>query len=158
MSADTVDDLVADVFVTVWKRIEDVPPEAEVRPWLYRIAYLTTSNHWRRSSRKKKLDEKLEALGVPGQTTLIDQVVARDEVRSALAVLDGLGAKDREVIKLSVWEHLSSDDIAAVLDLTPLAARQRLHRARKRLTTEYEKRHKDAVKPPLLRKEVSGEH
>lgn len=158
VSVEETDDLVADVFLAAWRRIDDTPEEDSVLPWLYRVAYLTASNHWRGLRRRRELREKLDSIGLTPVESVSDQVVERQEVRDALAILDQLPPQDKEIIKLSVWEQLSHDAIASVLDIKPETARQRLHRAKKRLAKQYVKKHEDAIDPPLLRKEVSGEH
>lgn len=158
VSVDETDDLVADVFLAVWRRIDDTPEGDSVLPWLYRVAYLTTSNHWRGLRRKRELREKLDSIGLNPVEPVSDQVVKRQEVRDALAILDHLPPKDKEIIKLSVWEQLPHDAIASVLGINPETARQRLHRAKKRLATQFIEKHEDAIDPPLLRKGVRGEH
>lgn len=55
VDAHAVDDLVADVFLAAWRRIDDAPPVDEALPWLYRIAYNTTANHWRGRHRRQRL-------------------------------------------------------------------------------------------------------
>lgn len=157
-SESAVDDLVADVFMTVWRRIDGAPVGEASLGWLYRIAYLVASNHWRGTSRRRRLNTKLEGLRASVDLPVVDHVVVRQEVRDALGVLEELHPRDREIIKLSMWEGMSPDEIAAVLDVTPETARQRLHRARKRLTQKYKKEYSSESDPPLLRKEVSGEH
>lgn len=136
---DHVDDLMADVFLTVWRKIDDVPDSDEVLPWLYRIAYLVLTNHWRRRGRKRKLDSKLRSLGLPVETSMQDQVVMREELREVLQAASRLRPGDQEILRLSLWEHLSHEDIGAVLGITPNAAKQRLHRARQALVREHQR-------------------
>lgn len=134
---DQVDDLVANVFLTAWRKIDDVPEGEETLPWLYRVAYLVLTNHWRGIGRKKRLQEKMEALGLPTRPLLHDQVVMREELREVLAAAQRLNPKDQEILRLSLWEHLSHEDIGAVLNINPNTAKQRLHRARKALVHEH---------------------
>lgn len=136
-----VDDVVADVYLTVWRRIADAPAGDEIRPWLYRIAYLVMSNHWRGLARKRKLKRKLESLGITPGISIPYQIVVRDQVRRALDVLKELSPADQEILRLAVWEQLSSDEIATVLAIEPNAARQRLYRAKRRLAAAYQREH-----------------
>ncbi len=64
----------------------------------------------------------------------------RDDVdsRRVLAALARLNETDAEVLRLDAWEQLSAVSIAAVLEIEPDAARQRLHRARRHLAREYD--------------------
>lgn len=137
-SADHVDDLVAEVFLTVWRKIDDAPDDEEALPWIYRISYLVLTNHWRGTGRKKRLHAKLESLGVDVAHSPQDQVVIRDELRAVLEAAQRLRPRDQEILRLSLWEHLPHDQIGAVLGIEPNAAKQRLHRARKALVREYE--------------------
>lgn len=137
---DQVDDLVSDVFVAVWKRIQDAPPTGEALPWIYRIAFNKTGNHWRARSRRKSLRTRLEAMGVAeAAPPVVDQVVVRADVREVLDIASRLSSSDLEVLRLSLWEQLSNIEIAEVMDLKPNAVKQRVHRAKRRLIAEYEK-------------------
>lgn len=137
---DGVDDLVADVFTSVWKRIEDAPPTESALPWIYRIAFNKTGNHWRARSRRKSLQSRLEESGATHVATPIaDQVIVREEVREVLDVANRLSVSDLEVLRLSLWEQLTHVEIAEVLAMKPNAVKQRVHRAKKRLIEEYER-------------------
>ena len=146
-AADDVEDLTADVFLTIWRKIDDAPDGANALRWIYRIAYLVLTNHWRGSGRKKKLAAKLEAIGVLPQTALPDQVVMRQELEEVLEAANRLRRRDREILRLSLWEHLSHEDIAAILDIEPNTAKQRLHRARKALVREHERLTRKRTRP-----------
>ena len=149
-AADVVEDVLADVFLTAWRKIDSAPSGEEGLRWLYRIAYLTASNHRRGFTRRSKLVAKLESTGVTFEPPVVDQVVVRDEVSGALASLDSLRPGDREIIRLSVWEHLSNEEISEVLSISPEAATQRLHRARKRLARDYESKNRNRLSPAAL--------
>lgn len=158
VGVDGADDAMSDVYLTVWRRIEEAPSAETALPWLYRIAYLTVSNHWRTVRRKNRLREKATAMGVTTPKPLADEVVVREEVRLVVTLLQELREPDAEVLRLAAWEQLNTAEIGAVLGIEPGAAKQRLSRARKRLTQMYEKKEKTIESsPPLLGKEVSGE-
>lgn len=151
-AADQVDDLIAEVFLIAWRKIDDAPQGDEALRWLYRIAYLVLTNHWRRSGRTKRLHQKLESIGVAAATSLQEQVVIRDELREVLAAAGRLRPRDQEILRLSLWEHLSHNEIGAVLGIEPNTAKQRLHRARKALVREYEHMSRDSQFSPAAQK------
>jgi len=64
--------------------------------------------------------------------------VVREEVRAVVGLLDDLRPADAEILRLAAWEELDTAEIATVLDISPDAAKQRLSRARKRLSDMYE--------------------
>lgn len=136
---DDVDDAAADVFMTVWRRIDDAPTGEDLLPWLYRVAYLSLSNRWRSAGRQKRLREKLESVGEPESALVHDQVVIRQELQDVLSAARRLRPQDQEILRLAMWESLSTSQIAAVFDIDPNTAKQRLHRARKALIKEHER-------------------
>ena len=138
-SADRVDDATADVFLTAWRRIEEVPRGGEALPWLYSVAYGVVSNTWRGLSRRKKLDRKLASIGVESFSSPDEVVLMRHEARQVIEALRRLGRTDQEILRLSIWEDLDSTDIAATLGISRDAVNQRLSRARKRLAREYDR-------------------
>jgi len=149
-AAEVAEDVLADVFLTAWQKIDSAPSGEDSLRWLYRIAYLTASNHRRGFTRRSRLVAKLESTGVKFEPAVVDQVVVRDEIRNALTLLDGLRPAEREIIRLSVWEHLSIKEISGVLSISPEAATQRLHRARKHLARDYERKNRKRLSPAAL--------
>jgi RNA polymerase sigma-70 factor (ECF subfamily) len=130
--------MMGEVFLTVWRRIDQAPPAAEALPWLYRICRLTVPNHWRGTARRWRLESKVGALRVTTPVSIADEVVVREEVRNVVRLLEDMRATDAEILRLAAWEGLDTTEIAFVLDITPDAAKQRLSRARRRLTEMYE--------------------
>jgi DNA-directed RNA polymerase specialized sigma24 family protein len=72
-------------------------------------------------------------VGLLADPDLAAGVTVRLDVRRALGRLP---AGDRELLQLTVWEGLRPRQIAAVLGVSPVAARSRLSRARARLREE----------------------
>ena len=120
-----VDDLVADVLLVAWRRLDDVP-ERDAMPWLYGVARNVLANRRRGDRRRLALVER--ARSQPARTP-----VASPEQLSAPVVraLDSLRAEDREIVELAAWEGLAPRELAVVLGCTPNAAALRLSRARR---------------------------
>ena len=114
VAGDLVDDVVAETFLTAWRRLDDVPAGDGALLWLYRVAYRLVGHEWRSNARRVRL-----------------------EARFVLDAAACLGATDSEVLRLAAWEQLSIADISAVLEIAPNAVKQRLHRARRNLAREY---------------------
>ncbi len=55
------------------------------------------------------------------------------EAAEVLQAMASLSSSDRELLLLVSWEELSPGEAAKVLEISSLAARSRLHRARRRL-------------------------
>jgi len=145
LAVDAVDDAVADTFLTVWRRIDEVPDDDRALVWMYAIAYRVVGHQWRSTARRRRLQDRLRSVAKEAGAAADASVLTGDEsrlVRAALARLDDAHA---EVLRLVGWEHLSVVDVAVVLGIGHDAARQRLHRARRRLASEYDRLQSGAI-------------
>lgn len=125
--ADAADDLVADVFVIAWRRLDDVPDDP--LPWLLGVARKLLANRRRGEARRRALlgrirSEPLEAMPV--------WEAQSDFGESVLRLLSGLRERDREALLLVAWEGLSAAQAAKVLGVSANAFAARLSRARRR--------------------------
>ena len=133
-SASDAQDAAAEVFLTAWRRLAELPEGDAARVWLYATARRVIANQRRSSRRRLALHERLaHEASVPRQAPVPDP--AEPLVHE---VLHRLGPRDREVLLLAEWEGLSPTQIAAVLGCLTATARGRLHRARRRFRTAYE--------------------
>ncbi len=128
-----VDDAVARVFAVAWRKVDRMPLGEGTLPWLYRIAAYEVATMQRSARRRVALRSKLNGIGSAPQTPPDVHVVQRAEHEAVVAALGQLSEADREVILLRSYEGLASDQIAAVLQCSPEAARKRLSRALRRL-------------------------
>jgi RNA polymerase sigma-70 factor (ECF subfamily) len=135
-SADPDDaaDVVAETFLIAWRRLSEVPHGDRARLWLYGTARHVLANQDRGARRRDRLTGLL-------RDELRRQLPAhRTQERSAfLEALAGLGDADRELLMLIGWEELTPTQAARALGISPLAARTRLHRARRRLRARLTK-------------------
>jgi RNA polymerase sigma factor (sigma-70 family) len=121
-----------EVFAVLWRKLDGVEEESTIA-WLYGVAHRTITNRWRGNSRRNRLREGLDGLGVETSVPIDAVVVRRDEDRKVLEAMTSLGLADQEVLRLSAWEELSAPQIAEVVGCSVSATEQRLHRAKKRL-------------------------
>jgi RNA polymerase sigma-70 factor (ECF subfamily) len=128
-SAEDAADVVADTFLVTWRRLTEVPPEPEARLWLYGVARHTLANQRRGEKRQTRLAERLRA----ETRTALSHPPRSEHGDAILAALATLAADDRELLLLIGWEELSPAQAAKVLEISAVAARGRLHRARRRL-------------------------
>ena len=126
------EDVAAEVFVTAWRRIDDLRHDTE-RAWLFGIARRVLSNRWRSALRYRRLKDKVGGLANLHSETPEVYIVQRENDQEVIDCLQRLRPTDREVLMLSAWESLTAPEIAVALGVSVSAAEQRLHRAKKRL-------------------------
>jgi RNA polymerase sigma-70 factor (ECF subfamily) len=120
-------DVVAETFTVAWRRLEQVPAGDEARLWLYGTARRVLANHERAARRRIRLGGRLADEAAASQR--VERPSSGGAVAAAFA---RLGAEDRELLALVVWEGLDARALARVLGCSRNAARIRLHRARRR--------------------------
>ena len=135
--AHEVDDVLADAFLVLWRRLDDVPTDDPL-PWAYAVARRCLANLERSRRRRTGLVERIVRLDPPEVLTPAAEPddEQRADVRAALATL---GELDREVVMLWAWEGLAPREIALATDLSANAVSIRLHRARKKLADRLRK-------------------
>jgi RNA polymerase sigma factor (sigma-70 family) len=127
-----------ETFLIAWRRFVEIPTGQE-RAWLYGVAFHVLGNQHRGARRRRRLDDRLarrreDAFGGPESQVL----VAEDQQRLHSAYLR-LSIDDQEVLRLAAWEELTHEQIGVALGCSAIAARQRLHRARARLSKQLER-------------------
>ena len=128
-------ELLSDIMLVAWRRIEDVPAGEAGRLWLYGVARNMLANQRRADRRRSRLVERLAADIDSAVDDMTQSIADGLWVRSALA---RLGDDDREVLTLTSWEGLAPREVAIVLGIPAASVRTRLHRARSRMRVELE--------------------
>jgi RNA polymerase sigma-70 factor (ECF subfamily) len=125
-NAAMADDVVADVFVVAWRRLDDVPDSP--LPWLLGVARRLLANRRRGEARAAALHARIAA----NETTPSESSSASESARTVLIALEGLSERDREVLLLIGWEGLQPAEAARALGLRPNTFAARMYRARRR--------------------------
>jgi RNA polymerase sigma-70 factor, ECF subfamily len=121
---DEVEDLVQDVFLTAWRRLDDLRDPAAFGGWIAMIARNRATDFHRRTADFVELPDNLES---PGTTS------GQADANVALAAIRSLPDAYRETLILRLVEGLSGPEIAERTGLTPGSVRVNLHRGMKML-------------------------
>lgn len=127
---EVAEDMVAETFAVAWRRRDRIPDPA--LPWLYAVALRVIANQYRSGKRRRNLDARLER-EAGAHEAAADPAEAIDR-RDAFAIaFAALAEGEREVLRLTAWDGLTTAEGARVLGCSAGAFRVRLHRARRKL-------------------------
>jgi RNA polymerase sigma-70 factor, ECF subfamily len=127
---DHAEDVVAEAFTVVWRRFADAPHDpGDRRAWTFGIARGVLLNAERGAQRRAALGVRL-AEAEPVGPDASELAAARVDVARAWVLLSEV---HQEALALSVLDDLPAPQAAAVLDISPVAFRLRLSRARRAL-------------------------
>ena len=121
-----LDDLVEETLLVVWRRLDDVPVDAELA-WMLGVARNVLRNARRARNRRHAMQSHLTP---PGDDRSAEEYVIADlSVRDALRALS---EDDREILLLNAWDGLDTAALASFFHVSPNAAAVRLSRAQHR--------------------------
>lgn len=143
-------DCVQEAFLQAFQKIKGFEERSSIATWLHRIVVNAALMRLRQKTRRKEtpVDDHLAAFDERGMRREEDSVLLRQPdailesretqilVRQAI---DGLPEDFRNILLLRDIEECDTFETANLLDLSPSAAKTRLHRARAALKKRLEK-------------------
>ena len=137
VARDRAEDVVQEVFVQAWRKLGELRELERFRAWIASIA----RNRARSARRGDERRGKREGAPVPVEGLAdprgMESGLARLEQEELLAELRSLPEAYRETIALRYVEGLSTEEIAAVTELTPGSVRVNLCRGLKLLRERW---------------------
>lgn len=133
------EDLAQDAFLAAWKQLSELREPARLRSWLCGITRFLVGKEFRRQGREPKLAaEPLEEIQEPSslEASPLIQAVSREEEAILWRALERIPDTYREPLILFYREEKSIERVAAELELSEDAVKQRLSRGRKLLQEE----------------------
>lgn len=151
------EEVLQDVFITIYNKLEKFEGKSAFSSWLYRI----TVNTALMMLRKKKqtptvcIDDLAPQVtddwsATSSSSNTIDYMTTRHELRAVLeAAIAELPAEYKTIFLLRDVDGLSNQEVGEILELSVPAVKSRLHRARlmlrKKLSKYYEDYHREDV-------------
>jgi RNA polymerase sigma factor (sigma-70 family) len=130
------EDLAQETFIIAWRKLGDLKEPAKFKSWLYGIARNQINSAFRQQVRNplaaaESLDES--RAGAMTGSNPAEQAISQEEEGILWRSLERIPEAYREPLVLFYREHHSTERVAAVLELSEEAVRQRLSRGRKML-------------------------
>jgi RNA polymerase sigma-70 factor (ECF subfamily) len=139
LGPDLAEDVTAETFLTAFRRRDSYDTgRPDARPWLYGIAIRLIGKHRRAEGRYRRMLQAAPAdrsTEDPGDRSA-ERVTAQQLRPQLTAVVNGLPARDRELLLLIAWAGLTYEESAQALGISTSAVRSRLNRIRVRTRHE----------------------
>lgn len=152
------EDLAQEVFVQVFKAIDQFRGDSKLSTWIYRIAVNLCKNRTKYLSRRHASDQDdVDAMAdraplSAAKGVSVGDIARPDELVEGMQLeiivkraIQSIDAEFREVLILRDVEDMSYEEIAAVTGLADGTVKSRIHRARAQLKTLVEKAMGDVV-------------
>src|SRR5947207_2684287 len=130
------EDLAQETFITAWTQLADLREPEKLRSWLCRISRNLTYDALRKQGREPshKAEPLEEIQESPAPEPLpSDYTISREEEAILWRSIERIPESYRQPLVLYYREHRSVESVAAALDLSEDAVKQRLSRGRKLL-------------------------
>ena len=128
-------DIVQDIFVKVWRKIESFDREKNFKTWLFTIAHRTVID-WFRKKKEKIFSALSGEEDLPFEDSLIDaeplpdEIFSRAEERESLRrLISRLPEKYQTVVYLKYDEELTFEEISQVLEVPLNTVKSQYRRA-----------------------------
>jgi RNA polymerase sigma-70 factor, ECF subfamily len=127
------EDLIADVFLDVWRQAGKFEGRSSVSTWLLSIARFKALSALRRKTMAELDDETAGAIEDQSDDPEIT-LAKKDKGAAMRECLTKLSAEHREIIDLVYYHEKSVDEVAEIVGILPATVKTRMFYARKKLS------------------------
>lgn len=122
-------DLTQETFITVWQNLSSFRNESQISTWIFRIA---TNNCLRAIERSKRTI----ITELPVQLPVVQEESQEEKLNFLYSCIAELEETERIIISL-VLEDLPQAEIAAIVGLTEVNTRVKIHRIKEKLSKKF---------------------
>jgi RNA polymerase sigma-70 factor (family 1) len=114
---DKAEDIVQEVIFRLWKNRGEIEITSSIKSYLYKAAYYSFINEYKKDKRKESLSEKI-------QKTAVLELIECDEEHTQLKlkhiaeIIEQLPPKRKEIFIMSKTEGLTYDEIATHMEIS----------------------------------------
>jgi len=112
------EDVVQEVFMNLWKSRDQINEYYVFSKYLFKITYNATCKKFRKqASDKKHLEEVLQNIIIEDNSTNLD-IEYNNLLETANLLIEKLPTRQKNILLLSIKEHLTSEQIAMKLNIS----------------------------------------
>lgn len=142
-SKEVAEEIMQDVFITVWKKREKIDPQLSIDALLFKITKDLCFNYLKKLSRENNFKTALkQRLASSANSHTENQVIYNDYYRVASHAIDQLPTQRRKIFKMNRMMGMSYEEIADRLSISKNTVKVQLVKASK-FIREYFMAHTD---------------
>ena len=123
------EDMVQQVFYKMLKYSHTFTGQGEFVHWMYSIARNVLKDQFKKNKGFQYQDANAMEYELADSTSLEDQLESKQAKAELLRAMGRLSEEQREILTLSRFQELKYTEIAGIMNITPGAAKVRVHRA-----------------------------
>ncbi|OJY16915.1 MAG: hypothetical protein BGO98_12085 [Myxococcales bacterium 68-20] len=136
----SLDDVVQEVFLTLYKRLDDFEGRSSLRSWIFAVTYRVVSNFRRRRGSRPAGDGDAEVDAIAAEGVHPEAAATQSEAITLLqSILDDLDDEKREVFVMAELEGLNATEIGHLLGVSSNTVASRLRHAREQVRAAWER-------------------
>jgi RNA polymerase sigma-70 factor (ECF subfamily) len=136
-TSDDIEDLLQNIFIKVYRNLNDYDTTLLFSSWIYRIAHNEMIDWYRREKRRATLSLDDDAQDIVTKLMSDDDLTTRfsneEQKKYIINTLNGLDEKYKEILLLRFFEEKSYEEIADILKIPAGTVAVRINRAKKQL-------------------------
>jgi len=136
-------DLLQDIFLSVYENLKGYNPRMKFSSWIYRIAHNKTISWWRKHKKEFSnisVEEHIDFVATLFNENNIEQDLDREHlVDAATYALKHIKDQYRQILILGFWEEKSYKEIADIMNSSVGTVGTRMKRAKKQFIIKFNK-------------------
>jgi RNA polymerase sigma-70 factor (ECF subfamily) len=141
LRTEEVEDVIQEVFIKVYKNLNDFESDLRFSSWIYRITHNQVISHHRAKNARPQTVEIDDALAnrLRAEVDLTKEIISQDLKVEIATLLAKLKPIHREILVLRFFEEKSYEEISDILKKPSGSVATLIYSAKKELKEKYEK-------------------
>jgi len=134
---DVCNDVLQDIFISLWEKKEQLSIEVSVKAYLYQAARFKVIDLYRQDVKYQKYLADLGDFITVEATSITERIDSKQKLQEIEVAVNNLPEKMREIFILSRYEHQSTRDIADKTKLSRQTVKNQISKALRILRLSY---------------------
>jgi RNA polymerase sigma-70 factor (family 1) len=124
-------ELLQDLFMTIWKDREKLNPEKSFKPYLYKVAENLVYAYFRQIAKNKRLIDRLILSAVEFDSNAEDIMIAKENHELLKKAIENLSPQRKQIYMLCKLEGKSYEEVSKELSISTSTIRDHIVKANK---------------------------